>query len=473
MAGIVAYGVYLPYWRLDRSQISATLLVPAGRGTRAVASYDEDATTMGVEAARSCVASAPGARVGQVLFATADPPYLDKTNATTIHAALGLDRAATAFDFAGSVNSGVGALAAAATARVPTLVVLSDLRTGLPGGADESGGGDAAATFLFDPDGDALVEDLGSGAATAEFLDRWREPGDAASKVWEERFGEHAYVPLAEEAVTAALKSAGITPDQVDHLIVTGVHARAARVISRSLGVPPEALVDDLTGVIGNTGTAHAGVVLASLLDRAEPGKIVLRVTLADGVTAAVGRTTDALAAYRARRRARDTVESQLASGRADLSYATFLTWRGELRREPPRRPDPAAPAAPPSFRHGAWKFGFNASSCARCGTRHLPPAPVCMNCGAVEEMNDERLADAPATVATFTVDRLAFTPNPPLVAAVVDFDGGGRYRCEVTDVDPSTVAIGDRVEMTFRRISTVNGIRNYFWKARPIRGEA
>jgi uncharacterized OB-fold protein len=95
------------------------------------------------------------------------------------------------------------------------------------------------------------------------------------------------------------------------------------------------------------------------------------------------------------------------------------------------------------------------------------------MNCGAVEEMRDERLAETPATVATFTVDRLAFTPNPPLVAAVVDFDGGGRYRCEVTDVDPAAIAIGDRVEMTFRRISVADGIRNYFWKARPIRGEA
>ena len=40
-------------------------------------------------------------------------------------------------------------------------------------------------------------------------------------------------------------------------------------------------------------------------------------------------------------------------------------------------------------------------------------------------------------TVATFTVDRLAFSLSPPVVGAVVDFDGGGRFRCEMTDVDP------------------------------------
>ena len=64
-------------------------------------------------------------------------------------------------------------------------------------------------------------------------------------------------------------------------------------------------------------------------------------------------------------------------------------------------------------------------------------------------------MADVPATIATFTVDRLAFSLSPPVVAAVIDFDGGGRFQCELTDVDPATVQIGDRVEMTFRRLYT------------------
>jgi Predicted nucleic-acid-binding protein containing a Zn-ribbon len=87
--------------------------------------------------------------------------------------------------------------------------------------------------------------------------------------------------------------------------------------------------------------------------------------------------------------------------------------------------------------------------------------------------MTKERLADVEGVVANFTIDRLAFTPNPPMVAVVVDFDGGGRFRCELTDVDPAAVAIGDRVEMTFRKVSTSQFIHNYFWKARPIREEA
>src|SRR5881628_1504390 len=139
--GLLAWGAYVPYARLDRKAIAAALGSSAGGGTRAVASYDEDATSMGVEAARSAlrgVSVTPDA----VYFATSDPAYLDKTNATAIHAALDLDPAAPAFDMVGSVNSASGAMAAANFAPMPTLVVMSDLRTGLPGGADESGGGD-------------------------------------------------------------------------------------------------------------------------------------------------------------------------------------------------------------------------------------------------------------------------------------------------------------------------------------------
>ena len=79
-------------------------------------------------------------------------------------------------------------------------------------------------------------------------------------------------------------------------------------------------------------------------------------------------------------------------------------------------------------------------------------------------------MADLQGTIATFTVDRLAYSLSPPVVAAVVDFDGGGRMRCEMADADPDAVEIGDRVEMSFRRLYTVDGVHNYFWKARPSR---
>ena len=178
-------------------------------------------------------------------------------------------------------------------------------------------------------------------------------------------------------------------------------------------------------------------------------------------------RTTDALAAYRAAA-PRTTVAAQIAAGRPVVPYATFLTWRGQLHREPPRRPDPDAARRPAvAAQRRRWKFGFMARRCEVCGTRHLPPARVCLSCHAIDQMAPERLADVPATIATFTVDRLAFSLSPPVVAAVIDFDGGGRFRCELTDVDPAAVAIGDRVEMTFRRLYTA-GTASTITSGRP-----
>jgi hydroxymethylglutaryl-CoA synthase len=469
MRGIVAHSAYLPYWRLERQAVADALSTAAGRGTRAVASYDEDTTSLGVEAARSALRGSdlcPEA----LYFATADPAYLDKTNATALHAALDLPASAMAVDMLGAVRSASGALRAALDARRPVLAAMADIRTGLPGGADEREGGDAAVAFLCAddaPEHRVLAEPIAATSATGEFLDRWRQPGDVASRQWEERFGEYAYVPLGEAAVTEALKQAGVTAASIDRVIVAGPHGRACKRLTATIGARKDAVVDDLGASVGNTGAAHAGLLLSAALDGAQPQQLVLVVSLADGADVTLWRTTDAVTA----RRPSPTVAEQVAGPTGRVSYATFLTWRGFLRREPPRRPDPQAPDAPAAARAEAWKFAFTGSRCETCGTRHLPPQRVCVKCHAVDRMAPERMASVPATVATFTVDRLAYSLSPPVVAAVIDFEGGGRFQCELTDVDPKSVKIGDRVEMTFRRLLTANGVHNYFWKARPLRG--
>ncbi len=481
-AGIAAWGTYVPYWRLQRAAIGSVLGGGGGRGTRAVASYDEDTTTLGVEAARRALAVGPGAGAVQDLFlSTPDPPYLDKTSATTVHAALGLGRESGAYDFAGSARSAVGTLLQALVAAGDgmgagrtTLAVVSDLRTGLAGSVEERDSGDGAAAFICAPE-DAVAQLIGRGAASDEFLDRWRVPGQADSHVWEERFGEELYVPLAREAFAAALKDAGLAEGDVDHAIVTGLHARAVKAATKGLGVGEGVLAPDLMGSVGNLGAAHAGVALCDVLERAEPGQVIAVLSLADGADAVVLRTTDLLAdAQRARAEAGvPTVAEQIEAGRDDLTYASFLTWRGQMHREPPRRPDPERPGAPTVHRSEEWKYAFAASRCSVCGFRHMPPTRACLQCHAIDQMQAERLADVPATVATFTIDHLAYSLSPPVIGVIIDFDGGGRFRCELTDAAPDELSIGDRVAMTFRRVWTAQGVHNYFWKARPLTGGA
>jgi hydroxymethylglutaryl-CoA synthase len=470
MRGIVSIAGYVPFRRLQRKEVAQLFGSGGGKGTRSVASHDEDTTTMGVEAARLALRSVPSAAPDNIWFATASPAYLDKTNATTIHAALRQPTHVAAFDFGGALRSGAGALRSslAAAGSGATLVVLSDMRDGLPTSSDESAGGDGAAAILVGDDGPGapvIAEYLAGASVSDEFLDRWRTVGDRRSKVWEERFGETRYVPLGTAAWESGLKAAGITAEQVHHVAVTGMHGRAAKALTRTLGVPDGAVCDDLSSSVGQTGAAHPGVVLASMLERAEPGEVIALVALADGADVLLFRATDALSSWSAS----ETVADQIA-GAADLPYGKFLAWRGMVNPEPPRRPEPQRVSSTAAWRNEEWKFGFVGSKDRTSEAVHLPPSRISMKGGAVDDMDPIDLADTEATIATYTIDHLSYSASPPIVFAILDFDGGGRFPVELTDVDPNAVEIGDKVVMTFRKLFTADGIHDYFWKAKPVR---
>lgn len=466
MRGIIASGAYIPHRRLDRREIAAVFGKGGGSGTRSVASFDEDTTTMGAEAARNALRGAPQARADSLWFATATPAYLDKTNATAIHAALRLDPSVGALDMGGAIRSGVGTLRTALAGAGTTLVVASDMRDGLPTSTDESAGGDGAAAMLVGDDTTApvIAEYLGSGVVTDEMLERWRTPGGGRSRAWEERFGEVVYAPLMKQALAAALDNADVDPELIDHMIVTGLHGRAVKRNTRALGIAPEKLVDDLASTVGNTGTAHPALLLASVLDTAEPGATIALMMLADGVEVIVLRATHAISDHRPAA----PVTDQIASG-APVSYGKFLSWRGMAQVEPPNRPAPNRPSASFAHRRNDWKFGFVGTRDRSSGMIHMPPARVSQKGGAVDDMEPVAMADTAGTVASFTIDKLVYSPSPPVVFAVIDFDGGGRVPLELTDVDPDDVEIGARVEPTFRRMFTSDEIHNYFWKVRPL----
>jgi hydroxymethylglutaryl-CoA synthase len=457
--GILGWGSYLPYRRLDLSEVVEVAGGGGRRGRRAVASYDEDATTMGVEAARVALRSAPTTGVRSLWFSTVAPPYLDKTNTTAIHAALRLGRGCPAYDAGGAVRSTLGALRGALSQPSAALVVAADVRAGMAGGSDEAYFGDGAAAVLVgSADDGAVVAEVNAWSAVSdEFLDRWRAPGDVRSKVWEERFGERRYCELGIDAFEGVLKDAGLAPEQIDHLIVTGTHARACRSLVGRLGVEPERIVDDLGATVGNTGASHPLLLLGATLEVARANEVIVMLVLADGAEAIVIRTQDAIKDHVVTR----NVADQVSAG-GPLPYGKYLAWRGLLAVEPPRRPEPSRVSASAAGRSVPWKFGFVGSR-ADDGAVHLPPE--------AGELEHRPMAEVQGTVTTFTIDKLSYSPSPPTVFAVVDFDGGGRLPIELTDVDATSVKVGDRVEMTFRRLSTSDGIHNYFWKARPIRG--
>ena len=475
MRGILGWGVHLPYRRLDRTAIAAVAGTGGGTGTRAVASYDEDTTTMGVAAARAALAVRPRAgasvdaagTIRTLWFATTAPAYQDRTNATALHAALRLPRTTAAYDATGAVRSTVAALDAALSAAGTGthLVVASDLRTGRPGSADEAAGGDAAAALLIGDeaaDAPVLAELTARTSVTEEFLDRWRAPGDQTSKTWEDRFGETRYTTVATEAWNGLLTATGLAPDAIDVLVIAGTHERAAKSVLKKTGVPGSRHHDPFAtdGRQLRRGTPRAAARLSPRSRAARP----------DHRPARAGRRRRRLplAHHRSPRR----LPPGTPRRRPDRAVRQRpLRPLPRLARVPPGRAA-APPRARPHLRLGR-RARHRLEVRPRRHQRRPTAAPsTCRPRPSTTPRIPPPTAEG--TIVTFTVDRLAYSPSPPVVFAVVDFDGGGRLpdrahrRRRRRGRDRRCAC-----EATFRRLSSADGIHNYFWKARPVRRPA
>ncbi|MGI9578089.1 MAG: OB-fold domain-containing protein [Microthrixaceae bacterium] len=463
--GLISVAGQLPHWRLKRSAVAEVLGGNQGKGTRTVASYDEDSVTLAVAAGRTAMGHRGAVAPRSLWFATTTAPYAEKSSAPIAHAALRIDGDVLAADAAGGLRGANGALRSALHSIDESVLVLAgDVRTGPAGGPEERDGGDAGAALLVGDSAAAplLAEYLGGASATREFLDRWRAPGELRTHAWEERFGQQRYAELADQAWTAALKNASLEVDQVREVAIVGPHARAGAKLAKSLGAAGVTVSDTLAATVGFTGAAHGPLMLASLVEQAEPGAVIGLVSMADGADVFLFKRTEVA------RGAGPAVAQQVEHGDDSLAYAKYLQWRAVLPSQPPNRPEPARMSASAAERRLDWKYGFVGSVDRSSGAVHLPPSRVSFKGGAVDEMDLAPMADTPAKVVTFTIDSLAYSPSPPTIFAVCDFDGGGRLPVELTDVTPDAVSIGMDVEMTFRRIGTADGIANYFWKAQP-----
>lgn len=121
---------------------------------------------------------------------------------------------------------------------------------------------------------------------------------------------------------------------------------------------------------------------------------------------------------------------------------------------------DPYADETTQPFWDAALDGRLVAPRCTNCGTFVLPPQPRCFNCQHTELAYEE--LPGTGTIYSFTVVRHPLAPQlsdvVPYVSGVIELDGtqgaGARLIANIVDVDPETVAIGDRVTVVFERVS-------------------
>lgn len=439
--------------------------------------WDEDSITMAVAAARDCLGTGEDRRhVRGVLLASGTLPFAERLNAGVVAGALTLDDGIDAIDLGGSQRAALSAVTqAVACVRAGggnVLVLAADARKTLAASAQELEYGDAAAALLIGRD-KVLAEFLGAGTLSVDFVDRFRAVGEEIDYHWEERWvRDEGISRLVPRAVADALQQAGVAPGEVDHFIFPSTFARMDAQVARACGIRAEAVVDPLFDQIGDSGLPHALLVLAHLLERVEPGKVIVLAQFGSGAQALVLRSTDAVGTFRPARGVREWI----ARGVEERSYTRFLAFKGQLQLERGMRGEQDRKTAlSTAWRHRTALLGLVAGRCEVTGSVHFPPSRLSYDQGRPLQDTQQpcKLADRPAKILSWSAEYLSYHPAPPHHYGQIDFEGGGRILMDFTDLDVGEVDAGTAMEMVFR-IKDVDERRHfirYFWKATPVRG--
>ncbi|MBF9033322.1 3-hydroxy-3-methylglutaryl CoA synthase [Rhodobacterales bacterium HKCCE2091] len=477
--GILRYGAYIPVARLQRSAIHAANkwfapgLGGLAKGERSMASWDEDAITMGVEAARDALGPADRSGIRALYLASNTMPFAERQNAVIAKEALNLSDEMMTLDFGGSLRAGVTSLITALSTEAGggILHLAADLRKAKPGSEAEMTQGDAGAAFLIGDAEDAVAVMVGSTSVSVDFVDHFRGAGTETDFTWESRWiRDEGVRPILQGALKTALSRLDIDPASVDRLLVPTAIRGAPPQIAKALGIGAGAVADTLGAQVGDTGTAHPGLMLADALERAVPGETIVLAAFGSGCDVLVLRTTDRIAIVRPERGVRGWLDRR----RVEENYLKYLCFRGHLdmdigiRGEHQEKQPLSA-----LWRRRKTVLGLVGGRCTKSGTIQFPKTEISVNPNdhAVRTQVDHPLAEVPARIMTYTADSLTVSPNPPQYYGNIEFEGGGRMMAEITDVEGWDLDVGQKLRMVFR-VKGVDESRNYtryFWKAVPV----
>jgi 3-hydroxy-3-methylglutaryl CoA synthase len=474
--GILAYGAYIPRRRLSRKSIAASVawidaaLRGLARGERAIAGWDEDPITMAVEAARDALGDLNRSDIEAIRFASTSFPFVDRLNSGVVATALDLREDLAASDLGGSQRAATSGLIDALGGGRTALVVAAEMRRTKSASPLEMTTGDAGAALLVG-DGEPVARLLGSHSKTIDFVDHYRTPESEFDYRWEDRWvREMGFTPMMPAAVKAGLDKAGVAAAEVTHFCLPTTLPKGADGIARKVGIPAEAVRDNLQAVCGDSGAAHSMVMLAHALEESKPGDKIVVATFGQGADVLVFEVTEAIAKVRPTR----GVSGYLARRKEETNYTKFLAFRDLLDFDRGLRAE-ADKQSPLSmmWRHRKATGAMIGGKCTKCDTPQYPASRICVNpdCRALDSQDPYSFAEKVGTVNSYTADLLAYSPEPPNCYGMLVFPEGGRCMIDFIDVAPDDLHVGQEMRLVYRikEIDDQRGFRRYFWKATPV----
>lgn len=328
MTGIVSYGVYIPKYRIKPSQIASAwgkevngLEKSLGVFEKAVASVDEDAVTLAVEATLNAALplNFDLGKIGAITVGSESHPYAVKPSASTVAGILGLQEELLAVDLEFACKAGTAGIelltGLTATKKIKyCLAVGSDVAQSKPADVLEYTAGSAAASFILGSK-DTLANILDFTSFSSDTADFWRRDAEKFPSHGGRFTGQPAYFDHVIKASSHLLEKTKLKPTDFSFTIFHMPNGKFPKEAAKKLGFTPEQLKPGfIVSQIGNPYSASSMVGLAATLDIAKSNQKIFMCSYGSGAgaDAFIFETTPLLSQFQ--KNNKRSVQSQIAN---------------------------------------------------------------------------------------------------------------------------------------------------------------
>ena len=297
MVGIVSYGAYIPKFRIKTEAIAKAwnkrgeeVVRSLGLVEKAVPAEDEDAVTLGFEAARQALelSSLDPTDIEVLLVGCESHPYAVNPTSTIVGEFLGLSHNYLAADLEFACKAGTAGMQA-----IAGLVASGQVKYGMAIGTDtaqskphdalEYASAAGSGAFLLGKN-QLIAKLLNYTSYSSDTPDFWRRDGIRYPSHAGRFTGIPAYFAHVAGAAKSLIVKTKIAPGKIDHCVFHMPNGKFPREVAKFLGFTPKQLAASLTvEKIGNPYSASSLLGLAAVLDQAREGETIFMVSYGSG----------------------------------------------------------------------------------------------------------------------------------------------------------------------------------------------
>ncbi len=345
MIGIVGYGSYVPRYRIKADDIANQWGADAEsfkKGLlleeKTVPGPDEDTITISVAAGRDALkrAGIDPKEIGSCYIGSESHPYAVKPSGTIVIEALGIGPEVHVADFEFACKAGTEAMYVAYShvksgEMKYALGIGADTSQGAPGDALEYTASAGGSAFIMGKE-KVAAEILHTYSYTSDTPDFWRREGEFYPRHAGRFTGEPAYFEHVLSSARGILELSGLKPEDFRFAVFHMPNGKFPLRAGKALGFKKEQLEQGwVVNLMGNTYSGSSPTGLASCLDVAKPGDLMLITSFGSGAgsDSFILRATDRLPEIQG---LAPKVRDQLADRRIHLDYGKYVAYRGKIR---------------------------------------------------------------------------------------------------------------------------------------------